>query len=168
MSNWEICRFLFLVFSSFRPAGDQLIQLDRSRCQMHLHPRACGSLLFFCLHVLGLSRFRPAGDQLIQLDRSRCQMHLHPRACGSLLFFCLHVLGLSRFRPAGDQLIQLDRSRCQTHLPHEPAALFFILESLRFKIKSTILVVFIDHRSVFLSKSCVFYGTLFANLLYLW
>ena len=73
-----------------------------------------------------------------------------------------------RFFAFGGQLIQLDRSRCQTHLPHEPAALFFILESLRFKIKSTILVVFIDHRSVFLSKSCVFYGTLFANLLYLW
>ena len=167
MSNWEICRFLFLVFSSFRPAGDQLIQLDRSRCQMHLHQRACGSLLFLfaCLEAITIS---PGGRPAYSAGPKQVPNAPAPTSLRLFTFFCLRVLKLSRFRPAGDQLIQLDRSRCQTHLPHEPAALFFILESLRFKIKSTVLVVFIDHRSVFLSKSCVFYGTLFANLLYLW
>ena len=207
MSNWEICRFLFLVFSSFRPAGDQLIQLDRSRCQMHLHQRACGSLLFLCAYLggitvspggrpaysagpkqvpnapaptslrlftfllfacLGAITVSPGGRPAYSAGPKQVPNAPAPTSLRLFTFFCLRVLKLSRFRPAGDQLIQLDRSRCQTHLPHEPAALFFILESLRFKIKSTVLVVFIDHRSVFLSKSCVFYGTLFANLLYLW
>ena len=98
LSNWEICRFLFLVFSPFRPAGDQRIPLDRSRCQTHLHPRACGSLLFFLFSVSWvLCRFRPAGDQRIPLDRSRCQTHLHPRACGSLFHLESKIDQISSF-----------------------------------------------------------------------
>ncbi len=117
-----------LGLSRFRPAGDQRVPLDRSRCHMHLHRASLRLSLFFCFLVHGLFPISPGGRPACSAGPKQVPFAPAPREPSALsLFFVFWFMVFSRFRPAGDQRIPLDRSRCHTHLHLASLRLFFFL-----------------------------------------
>ena len=83
---------------------------------MHLHPRACGSLLFFVCASWGYHGFARRATSVFRWTEAGAICTCTALAFGSLSFFVFWCMVFSPFRPAGDQRVPLDRSRCHSHL----------------------------------------------------